>query len=167
MRHLLSIMLVLLVLLVGLTSATHAQTDARIIIPALDIDQSIGFIPIIYTPKSTWDTRNLGTNVGMLEGSSPLDGTGTIVLAGHYDLPNGAPGAFYRLNTLVIGDTITLLVNGEEQSYVIYNKRLVAKTDVEAVFANWQEHKLVLLTCAGVPYRGTYLYRLVIYASPQ
>ncbi len=103
------------------------------------------------------------------DGAKPGE-QGNVVIDGHYDTNTGAPGAFWELKGLEIGDRVFLTdALGRVFEYVVTQKSYMSITDPERakVFDNTQAKQLTLITCGGVwDYAsGTYNERLVIKAE--
>jgi len=107
---------------------------------------------------------------GWYKDSAKAGEQGNIVLDGHYDTNTGAPGAFWELKDLQIGDKVVLTdALGRNFEYAVTQKSYIATTDPERakVFDSTQVRELTLITCGGVwDYAsGTYNKRLVIKAE--
>jgi len=107
---------------------------------------------------------------GWYKDSARAGEQGNIVLDGHYDTNTGAPGAFWELKDLQIGDKVLLTdALGRKFEYAVTQKSYIAITDPERakVFDSTQAKELTLITCGGVwDYAsGTYNKRLVIKAE--
>jgi len=107
---------------------------------------------------------------GWYKDSAKAGEQGNIVLDGHYDTNTGAPGAFWELKDLQIGDKVLLTdALGRNFEYAVTQKSYIAITDPERakVFDSTQAKELTLITCGGVlDYAsGTYNKRLVIKAE--
>ena len=107
---------------------------------------------------------------GWYKDSAKAGEQGNIVLDGHYDTNTGAPGAFWELKDLQIGDKVFLTdALGRKFEYAVTQKSYIAITDPERakVFDSTQVKELTLITCGGVwDYAsGTYNKRLVIKAE--
>lgn len=95
---------------------------------------------------------------------------GNVIIDGHYDTNTGAPGAFWELKDLQVGDKVSLTDSlGRRFDYVVREQLSISITDPERakVFASSQAKELTLITCGGVwDYAsGTYNKRLVIKAE--
>jgi LPXTG-site transpeptidase (sortase) family protein len=102
------------------------------------------------------------------EGAKPGE-EGNVILDGHYDTNTGAPGAFWELKAVQIGDTVVLTDKlGRDFYYQVTSKSFISITDPDRaqVFASGKEKVLTLITCGGMwDYAsGTYNKRLVITA---
>lgn len=102
------------------------------------------------------------------EGAKPGE-EGNIVLDGHYDTNTGAPGAFWGLKDLQVGDKVLLTDKlGRAFEYSVTTKSFISISDPERsqVFASGKDKILTLITCGGVwDYAShTYNKRLVITA---
>lgn len=103
------------------------------------------------------------------DGAKPGE-EGNVVVDGHYDTNTGAPGAFWELKDLQIGDKVLLAdALGRRFEYAVTQKSYISITDPERakVFDSTEARQLTLITCGGVwDYAsGTYNKRLVIKAE--
>ncbi|MFA5776127.1 MAG: class F sortase [Patescibacteria group bacterium] len=102
------------------------------------------------------------------EGAKPGE-EGNVIIDGHYDTNTGAPGAFWELKDLQVGDKVLLTDKlGRVFTYSVNGKSFISIADPERskVFASGKDKELTLITCGGVwDYTsGTYNKRLVIAA---
>jgi len=102
------------------------------------------------------------------EGAKPGE-EGNVIIDGHYDTNTGAPGAFWELKDLQVGDRVLLTDKlGRVFAYSVNAKSFISITDPERskVFASGKDRVLTLITCGGVWDYGsnTYSKRLVITA---
>ncbi|GIV74887.1 MAG: hypothetical protein KatS3mg049_3443 [Caldilinea sp.] len=99
----------------------------------------------------------------------PMPGAiGNAVIAGHLDLANGKPAAFWKLGRLKAGDQVQVIMSdGSTLTFVV--ERLVLYPDdrapLEEIFGFRAEPYLNLITCAGSWNKtaGAYTKRLVAY----
>ncbi len=94
---------------------------------------------------------------------------GSAVLVGHYKINSGAPGIFYNLNKLSVGDEIIMtLKNGKVLTYIIstLNTYKAEEFPLESFFYSKDARRLNLITCAGkyIKSLDNYSHRLAIYA---
>ena len=102
------------------------------------------------------------------DGAKPGEG-GNVLIDGHYDTNTGAPGAFWGLKDLRLGDKVLLTDKlGRVFGYSVSTKSYISINDParSQVFASGKDKILTLITCGGVwDYgSGTYNKRLVITA---
>ena len=102
------------------------------------------------------------------EGAKPGE-EGNVLVDGHYDTNTGAPGAFWGLKDLQVGDKVLLTDKlGRVFEYSVITKSSIGISDPERwqVFASGKDKVLTLITCGGVwDYAShTYNKRLVITA---
>jgi len=112
----------------------------------------------------TWYTA------GWYEKGAKAGEPGNVVIDGHYDTNTGAPGAFWELKDLQVGDKVSLTDRlGRVFWYTVSNKFLVSINDPERsrIFESGKEKILTLITCGGVwdSGSGTYNKRLVVTAD--
>jgi len=94
---------------------------------------------------------------------------GNVILDGHYDTSTGAPGAFWELKDLQVGDKVVLTDRlGRDFEYLVNSKFFISINDPQRaeVFEKSTNKILTLITCSGVwDYSsGTYNKRLVVTA---
>ena len=96
-------------------------------------------------------------NVGWLTSSSKLGESGNLVLSGHFDTNTGAPAVFYNLNSVKVGDELTL--HSEENGfvkaikYVITDKYLADPNNPSHILDAYKATKtptITLITCNGI-----------------
>jgi LPXTG-site transpeptidase (sortase) family protein len=144
--------------------------EREIFIPKLGLSQSV---PIVNIPlrNRTWDVRDLGQNVGFLQGTSWLDEAageygGNTVLAGHIQITEGVPGPFRDLDLLEIGDSIFVAEQGLVTEFVVTTVDVVAPDDVAVTYPT-SEQALTLITCTTWnAFRGLFAERLMVRAVP-
>lgn len=113
---------------------------------------------------SSWHTA------GWYRDSAKPGEEGNIIMDGHYDTNTGAPGAFWELKDLQIGDKVFLVdALGRKFEYLVTQKFYVDIKDPQRarVFEGDKSRQLTLITCGGVwDYASnTYNKRLVIKAE--
>lgn len=146
----------------------NANGGTSISIPAIGVNAPIVTIGIRAFPDGsvTWDTTNLTTQVGYLDGTSWFGEGGNVVLGGHSELAERAPSVFYNLDDLNVGDEIVVTVNGTQHRYTVTRKFDVATSDLSIVYPTNNE-QLTIMTCDIDSYvNGTYARRTVIVAVP-
>jgi len=124
----------------------------------VDVEEG-GFLGV----PSSWQTAGW-----YKEGAKPGE-DGNVIIDGHYDTNTGAPGAFWELKSLQVGDKVLLTDKlARVFEYSVNNKSFISISDPERqkVFASGKDRVLTLITCGGVwDYAsGTYNKRLVITA---
>lgn len=136
-----------------------------IVFPAASLTSPI--IESIRTEDS-WETRYLGHNVGHLEGTAWLHGPGTnIVLAGHVEDENGAPGPFAYLFGAELGDLVILQEGTQQVVYRVTAIEQAQPTEMQYVSQSGSP-RLTLITCTDWDYtQRTYLGRLIVVAEPM
>jgi LPXTG-site transpeptidase (sortase) family protein len=137
---------------------------ASIIIPSLDLTAPIVNLPLDNS-IGTWNTSQLGDNVGHFEHTPWLGQNGNIVLGGHATDEDGTPSIFYELPGVSVGDLITIRVGDQDVNYLVRRIRSVAINDLSILYPSRGE-TLTLLTCSGFnPETRTYERRLAIVAE--
>ncbi len=96
---------------------------------------------------------------------------GSAVLSGHYDKVSGAPAVFHKLNSLEVGDEISVTdAEGNKHTFSIIRKVEYPydKVPLQELYAAKTDKPLLnLITCGGTWNESTKLYstRTVIYAE--
>lgn len=143
--------------------APAEQSATRLVIPALGVDAPVLPAPIV---GDTWQVDHLEQQIGHLERTAgPGESTGNMVLAGHVTLaPDGRPGPFINLSTLVAGDTLIIQHHRQAFTYRIDHLSTVKPTDVSVTLPT-AEARLTLITCLNYDRAaGKYADRLVVVA---
>lgn len=146
-----------------------ASNGTSISIPAIGVEAPIVTIGVRAFPDGsvTWDTTNLTTQVGYLDGTSWFGEGGNIVLGGHSELGERAPAVFYNLDDLAVGDEIIVTIHGRENRYAVTRKFAVDQSDLSIVYPTSSE-QLTIMTCDTSSFEGgTYSRRTVIVAIPS
>jgi len=146
------------------------QTERELFIPRLGLS---GPVPIVNIPlrNRTWDVRDLGQNIGFLQGTTWVDEAagefgGNTVLAGHIQITQGVPGPFRDLDLLEVGDSIFLVDRNTIYEFQVSAIDVVAADDVEVAYPTASQ-TLTLITCTTWnAFRGIFAERLVIRATP-
>jgi len=117
-------------------------------------------------PKTAWD-------VGWFnESALPGSGSGAILMDGHVNDALNSPGVFYKLNALLVGDTIEI-VRGDGQIFT-YSVTKVDQVAISQVDMTKMQESITpgqeglnLITCGGVyDYKlHTYNDRVLVYAT--
>lgn len=145
-----------------LLSGTAVDQRPYISIPALGV-----YAPIIevFLDGTSWDVSRLGTDVGHLQGTAWLDEPGNIVLSGHVELRDGRQGAFRQLESLEVGDYISVMYRNTARSYEVVEHYDVEPTNLEPLYPS-DIDQLTLITCGEYDFfSGSYLKRVVIVAE--
>ncbi|MCB2179598.1 DUF11 domain-containing protein [bacterium] len=130
-------------------------------IPRLDVTQPIIGVPL---EDGEWNLTWLWDQVGYLEGTAFPTGFGNSAITGHVYLPNGKPGPFVDLGTLMWGDEIIVHMDGVSYIYQVQEVSRALRSDLSVL-----EHKdaswITLITCQGFNMKtGEYNSRLVVQA---
>lgn len=142
------------------------MAEPSIRIPKLNVDAPIVEIPLA---NSSWDVSSLDGKVGRLEGTANFDAQDNVVLTGFSLTAEGMPGIFADLHTLVSGDEVIVVFNGEERRYKVGEARRVRYDDF-SILDTSQDAKLTLITAAVDSYdedEGEFIERHVIVAQPE
>ncbi len=122
--------------------------------------------PIVGVPAtaSGWELAWLGDQTGYLEGTAYPTWSGNTGLTGHVYLPNGNPGPFVDLHTLMWGQQIIVHMGGQEYVYEVRSVRRVLPDDI-SVLGHATGPTLTLITCQGYDEEGNvYRYRIAVKA---
>ncbi len=147
---------------------TPTEYPTRLIIPALSINANVQHVGLnavgnIRTPDNF-------TDVAWYVDSAVPGRPGVALIDGHVDNGLGLAGVFKHLNTIKVGDTISVVTNkGTTVHFVVtsvstYNYQ---KVPMAALLGPTQTPTLRLITCDGtwVPGQLTYNERLVVTAK--
>lgn len=119
-------------------------------IGALDLDMPIA--PVGVADDGSMEIPESASTAGWYRfGATPGSDSGNVVVAAHVDDPSGL-GPFSRIKELDDGDTVTVAMDdGTEATYRVTRSEQTSKQDVDMdlVFANTDQHQLVLVTCGG------------------
>ncbi len=146
------------------------QYERELFIPRLNLNVAM---PIVNIPlrNRTWDVRDLGNQVGFLQGTSWLDEAagehgGNTVLAGHVQITEDVPGPFRDLDLLEVGDSIFLADTSTIHEFEVYQVDVVAADDVGVTYPT-DDQTLTLITCTTWnAFRGVFAERLIVRARP-
>lgn len=135
-------------------------------IPKLNVTTHIEHVGL--DSKNRMDVPKDYQNVAWYElGYTPGE-TGSVVLAGHYDTPQGTPGVFYDLRTLEEGDEIIVEGDNKSLTYVVTRSASYPfdQVPLNEVFDSRDKKRLNLITCEGVfdSTAQNYSDRFVVYA---
>lgn len=136
----------------------------RLSIPSASIRSSI---KTFYLDGTSWAIEPWEKLVGHLQGTAWFTNTGNVVLGGHSEYPNGAPGIFAGLYRVKLGDEITVEVDKVTRRYVVVDIRTVRYDDL-SVIAPTGHNRLTLITCdipSFEPQSSLYSQRLVVVAD--
>lgn len=113
----------------------QAKAGDRLIIPAMDLDETIYSGGIGSLNKGVW----------RLPYSSTPDKGGNTVLVGHRFTYAGS-AVFYHLDKVKIGDHVGLVWQGKNYEYEVNNMTIVPPSEV-SIEANTSEPRLTIYTC--------------------
>jgi LPXTG-site transpeptidase (sortase) family protein len=121
---------------------------------------------IVGVPKGDngWDVRWISREAGYLEGTSFPTWAGNTGLAGHAVLPDGTPGPFANLQSLLWGDQVIIHAWGERYIYEVRENTMVYPNMLK-VLRHESLDWVTLITCQGYDeINGNYRYRRVVRA---
>jgi LPXTG-site transpeptidase (sortase) family protein len=145
------------------SQAYASAGDMILEIPSLGVNTSVVGVP---KQGDTWDVTWLWNQAGWLHGTAYPTWNGNSVVTAHVYLPNGQPGPFVNLSTLVWGQKIIVRANGQRSVYEVREIRQIKPAD-ESVFKHEDKAWLTLLTCKDYDektntYRARYIVRAVL-----
>lgn len=149
-------------------TASAPASGAALSIPSLDIYAAI--VPVYAVPAPNgrgliWDVQSLGDNVGHLQGTTWLDKTGNIGLAGHATAADGAPSVFNSLPSIQRGDSIIVIEGGIEREYRVIRYFHTSPSNT-AVMGRTTTDTLTLVTCSGYSLASrSYQKRFIVVAE--
>jgi LPXTG-site transpeptidase (sortase) family protein len=122
-----------------------ASGDLKLSIPKLKVS-----ITLVGVPKTSdgWDLAWLWNQAGYLEGTAFPTRAGNSAVTAHVYLPNGKPGPFEKLGSLVYGDTVVVHAWGQKFTYAVQTSELVSPSDA-SVLRHEELPWLTLITCQG------------------
>lgn len=125
-----------------------AQGGTTISIPSIDVYAPVVPLNLRVFPDNnvTWDTSEITSQVGYLQGTAWLGEGGNTVLGGHSELDGRAPTVFYDLDKVALGDEIIITEDGRELRYVVVSLQAVAPDDLSAIQPTTSE-RLTIITC--------------------
>jgi hypothetical protein len=136
-------------------------------IPALGLDARV--VSVALEPDGQMEVP-AAAEVGWYRlGPQPGAG-GSAVLAAHIDY-GGAPGAFYSLPRLGVGEEVSVLgIDGTVQRFRVTDRAQIAKDEIrlEQYFTDQGTPRLTLITCGGAfdPGARSYEDNIVVTAVP-
>ncbi len=145
------------------TSAGTPTVDG----PTLFIPTAGVSAPIItvFFNNGLWDVSHLGMSVGHLQRTPWLNERGNVVLAGHVEMADGRTGIFATLESLQMGDRITITEAERDYHYSVTSVKHVAPDDLTVLQPSAQP-SVTLITCSDYNVvSDVYEQRLVVTAS--
>ena len=142
----------------------------RLRIDALGVEAAV--VEVRVRPDGELEVPPDASTVGWwAEGARPGGGSGSVVVDGHVDTAREGPGAFFRLGSMVAGDTVELTASdGSTHRYRVTGTARYPKADLpaEEVFAQDGAERLVLITCGGDFDEASRHYddNVVVFADP-
>ncbi len=147
---------------------TPALQNMRIVSAPANLSSPI--IMLYFDKTDNWNLAFLGASVGHLEGTPSIGQGGNVVLAGHVELKDGAPGPFARIHLLKLGDPITILSDKPGSPIVMQymvTEVTKVKPDALGVIRGHGFEELTLVTCDDWDQKtGAYNSRVIVHARP-
>jgi sortase (surface protein transpeptidase) len=139
----------------------------KLSIPSLGVETDVEHVGL--DAKRNMDVPKDAANVAWYNLGPRPGESGSAVMAGHLDSPDGSPAVFWELKNIEIGEKIEVTdENGETYTYEVERVESYDfdKFPLEEVFADRSGKKLNLITCEGTFDRETknYSKRTVAYA---
>jgi LPXTG-site transpeptidase (sortase) family protein len=149
-------------------TATETLNTTTTLIPTTLYIPSAGIyasVVEVFLDGTSWDIRNLGINVGHLQGTAWLESPGNIVLSGHVEMADGRQGVFATIDELEEGDLLVLQHGDEERQYTVRSGFRVQPDDLSVLYPT-QTDQLTLITCDSYDFfQNAYLERIVVVAD--
>lgn len=145
----------------------YAPTGAHLSIPSISVNAPIVTLGIRAFPNGsvTWDTTDITSEVGFLDGLSWFGQNGNTAIGGHSELADRVPAVFYQLDQVVVGDDIFVNVDDNELHYRVTRTFNVSQSDLSILYPTNSE-QLTLFTCDTTSLTGgTYTRRDVVVAE--
>lgn len=132
-------------------------------------DTLLNVEPVDVEENGTLGVPGSWYTAGWYSGGALAGEKGNLIIDGHYDTNTGAPGAFWGLKNLQIGDKVFVFDEiGRTFKYSVNSSVYVSVTDPNraSVFESGEDKLLTLITCGGIwnPISGMYDKRLVVTA---
>ena len=145
-------------------SVNYTPTNMTLSIPTLNVNEKIVIVPLV---DDNFPVENLGSDIGLLEGSGPTK-EDLFVLAGHNHLNNEEQGPFAKLSSMEVSDLIFVQgAKNESRKFVVYANEKFAEDDVEGLLEMARPGCMILITCEDESIEGGYLNRRVIFAEAK
>lgn len=145
----------------------YVSTGARLSIPSIEVDAPIVTLGIraFSNGDVTWDTTEITSQVGFLDGMAWFGQGGNTAIGGHSELADRVPAVFYQLDQVAVGDDIFVTVDGNQIHYRVTNTFTVRYTDLTILYPTSAE-QLTLFTCDTASFNGgNYTRRDVVVAE--
>lgn len=145
-------------------NVTYAATNMSLSIPTMNLNEDIVMVPLV---GDEFPVENLGSNIGLLEGSGPSQDD-LFVLAGHNHLNTEEKGPFAKLSGLNVSDLIFVRgAKNASRTFVVYANEKFAEDDVEGLLSFAKPGCMILITCEDESIEGGYLNRRVVFAEAK
>jgi len=132
------------------TTQTHA--GAQLIIPLIDVNTPLEAVGIASDGSMALPTLHPWDNVGWYAYGPYPGETGSAVIAGHLDHPDGSPAVFWKLRLLHRGDIVIIKErSGKIMRFSVLDLQVYTLTQApkQRIFGQRQGVFLNLITCAG------------------
>jgi sortase A len=151
-------------------AARTPGVPVRLLIPSIHVSADIQHVGLVPGNMATMDVPDNFTDVGWYKEGPRPGMVGSAVIDGHLNGKNVPEAVFYRLDSLVIGDSI-YVVDAEMKvlKFRVVAVRMYAHDDeTDDVFTNTEgKAHLNLITCAGTWMKDAALYdkRTVVFTE--
>lgn len=93
-------------------------------------------------------TGNMKIGAGWMKQTTPIGQNGNTAIAAHRSYTRGR--FFNRLDEMAVGDDITIISEGKEYHYTVFNVVVVEPTDVSVLRGKKSESIVTLITCTPI-----------------
>ena len=114
--------------------------DAPVVASAIDVKQGVLGVPADIHKTGWWS-----------DSATPVDATGTVLIAGHVDSAAAGAGAFFPLKQARRGTLIEVTTaSGQTKTYKIASVQTMLKEDLPTrIWSQNGPNRLVVVTCGG------------------
>lgn len=139
----------------------------RLLIPSIGVDAAIE--PVIRDSEGKMGVPVNEYNAGWYSLGVKPGERGNAVIDGHVNTPKLEPSIFARLETIKIGDSITVIdARNHSWNFTVVNiKKFATDTfPIENIFGNTDKIALNLITCSGIydKLQANYTERVVVFS---
>lgn len=117
----------------------ESKPVGEILIPKIKVK-----LPVMYGATQA----NMKVGAGWMKETTPIGQGGNTAIAAHRSYTRGR--FFNRLNEVALGDEITIIADGKEYKYSVYNIVVVEPTDVSVLRGKRSEQVITLITCTPI-----------------
>ncbi len=116
------------------------RIDAPVVASAIDVKQGVLGVPADIQKTGWWS-----------DSATPVDATGTVLIAGHVDSATAGAGAFFPLKQARRGTLIEVTTaSGQTKTYKVASVQTMLKEDLPTrIWSQNGPNRLVVVTCGG------------------